>query len=76
MQAEGLPGDGRSTHAFARVSVGASVQHTAVVWQSEAPRWDEKLSFKWVAPTAQPAFVRLHRIRLLPISKCPFPRQR
>lgn len=45
-QAEGLPGDGGNTHAFARVSVGVTVQHTPVVWQSEAPRWDEKLAFK------------------------------
>ncbi len=45
-QADGLPGDGGNTHAFARVSVGANVQHTPVVWQSEAPHWDEKLAFK------------------------------
>lgn len=45
-QAEGLVGDERATHPFARVSIGANVLHSAVIWQSTAPMWDEKLAFK------------------------------
>ena len=41
-------GEERATHAFARVSIGDAVAHTAVAWQSTAPLWDEKLAFKCV----------------------------
>ena len=42
-------GDEKATHPFARVSIGQSVMHTAVAWQSTAPMWDEKLAFKGAA---------------------------
>ncbi len=53
-QAEGLVGEEKATHPFARVSIGQSVMHTAVAWQSTAPMWDEKLAFKCAVLNPEP----------------------
>ena len=48
LQAEGLQGNERFTHPFARLRIGEQSQLTSVQWQSLRPRWDEALNFRWV----------------------------
>lgn len=45
-QADGLQGNEKMTHPFARVRVGEQSQLTSVQWQSLLPRWDEALNFR------------------------------
>jgi hypothetical protein len=47
VQAEGLSGQARSTHSFARVGVAGQVQLTGVRWATLHPQWaDEGLVFR------------------------------
>lgn len=56
-QAEGLSGQARSTHSFARVSVAGQVQLTGVRWATLHPQWSEEgLVFRrapWRPPLLQ-----------------------
>ena len=46
LQAEGLQGNERVTHPFARLRIGEQSQLTSVQWQSLRPHWDEALNFR------------------------------
>lgn len=47
VQAEGLQGNDKVTHPFARVMMGEQSQLTSVQWQTLSPEWDEALSFRY-----------------------------
>ena len=48
LQAEGLNGEDRATHPFARARLGEQGLQTSVQWQTTSPVWEEALSFRQV----------------------------
>jgi len=63
-QAEGLSGQARSTHSFARVGVAGQVQLTGVRWATLHPQWaDEGLVFRRARPAGARAAVMLQGCR-------------
>lgn len=46
LQAEGLNGEDRATHPFARARLGEQGLQTSVQWQTTSPVWEEALSFR------------------------------
>ncbi|KAL0018632.1 hypothetical protein WJX77_009530 [Trebouxia sp. C0004] len=52
-QAEGLNGEDRATHPFARARLGEQGLQTSVQWQTTSPVWEEALSFRQVTAAGE-----------------------